>query len=96
MPDGAVRWPEVLPEPTEDDIEQAIRAGFLVCGTPDEVRGQLRAAAAIGCDQLSFGMPHGLDRELALETIRLVGDEVIPEFDTDPLHRSTRMRERAG
>ena len=96
VPEGAVRWPEVLPEPTEDDIEAAIEAGFLVCGTPDEVRQQLRAADAIGCDQLSFGMPHGLDRELALETIRLVGDEVIPEFDTDPVHRSTRMRERAG
>jgi hypothetical protein len=43
-------------------------------------------------DQLSFGMPFGKTREQAMSTIRLFGDEVIPAFDTDPVHRSTRMR----
>jgi hypothetical protein len=27
-----------------------------------------------------------------MQTITLFGDEVIPAFDTDPVHRSTRMR----
>ena len=39
-------------------------------------------------DQLSFGMPFGKTREQALSTLRLFGDEVIPAFDTDPVHRS--------
>jgi hypothetical protein len=27
-----------------------------------------------------------------VETLRLFGQEVIPKFDEDPVHRSTRMR----
>lgn len=92
VPPDAVRWPEVLPEPTLDDVEQAIAGGFLLCGTPSEVRDQVRSYQDIGCDQLVFGMPHGLSHDQALETIRLFGDEIIPAFDTDPVHRSTRMR----
>jgi hypothetical protein len=33
-----------------------------------------------------------MSHEDALETIRLFGEHVIPEFDRDPVHRSTRMR----
>ena len=34
--------------------------------------------------------------ETALEIIRVFGDQVIPKFDTDPVHRTTRFREAAG
>jgi alkanesulfonate monooxygenase SsuD/methylene tetrahydromethanopterin reductase-like flavin-dependent oxidoreductase (luciferase family) len=91
-PDGAARWPEHIPPPTRDDIDAAIATGALICGTPSEVRDQLRGWEALGMDQLSFGMPFGKTREQAMSTIRLFGDEVIPAFDLDPVHRSTRMR----
>jgi alkanesulfonate monooxygenase SsuD/methylene tetrahydromethanopterin reductase-like flavin-dependent oxidoreductase (luciferase family) len=92
VPAGAVVWPEVLPEITVDQVDEAIEQGLMICGTPSEVRAQIKRYADIGCDQLVFGMPHGLSHEEATETIRLFGDEVIPEFDTDPIHRSSRMR----
>ena len=100
VPEGMTAWPNVLPEPTMDDIEQRIEGGFLLCGDPDEVVEQVRRYEEVGCDQVAFGMPIGMRQEIAVETIRLFGQKVIPEFDKDPVHRSTRMRngefERAG
>ena len=81
-----------MPEPTLDDIEGRIEAGFLLCGDPDEVTEQVRRYEEVGCDQVAFGLPVGLPQDLAVETLRLFGQEVIPEFDGDPMHRSTRMR----
>ena len=91
-PEGVAVWPEPFPEPTLEDIEQRIELGFLLCGSPDEVIEQVKAYEAVGCDQVCFGMPIGMPMEVAVETIRLFGDKVIPEFDKDPVHRSTRMR----
>jgi len=31
-----------------------------------------------------------------METIRLLGEHVIPKLDTDPVHRTTRFREAAA
>jgi alkanesulfonate monooxygenase SsuD/methylene tetrahydromethanopterin reductase-like flavin-dependent oxidoreductase (luciferase family) len=95
-PEGFPKWPEVIPEPTLEDIEARIEAGFLLCGDPDEVLQQVRRYEEIGCDQVSFGFPLGMTHEHAMETIRLFGDHVIPKLDTDPVHRSTRFREAAG
>jgi alkanesulfonate monooxygenase SsuD/methylene tetrahydromethanopterin reductase-like flavin-dependent oxidoreductase (luciferase family) len=92
VPDGAVRWPDVLPAATSAQIDAGIDAGFMLCGTPGHIIDQLRQYESVGFDQLCFGMPNGMSYEQALSTIRLFGDEVIPEFDTDPVHRSTRMR----
>ena len=35
-------------------------------------------------------------QEETLETIRLMGEHVIPKIDTDPEHRTTRMRDAAA
>jgi hypothetical protein len=32
----------------------------------------------------------------SLEMVRLMGEHVIPKIDTDPVHRTTRMREEAA
>jgi alkanesulfonate monooxygenase SsuD/methylene tetrahydromethanopterin reductase-like flavin-dependent oxidoreductase (luciferase family) len=92
VPEGATAWPDVMPEPTLDDIEQRIEGGFLLCGDPDEVVEQVRRYQEVGCDQVAFGMPLAMPQELAVETLRLFGDEVIPKFDDDPVHSTTRMR----
>jgi hypothetical protein len=31
-----------------------------------------------------------------LETIRLFGEHIIPKLDTDPVHRTTRLRDAAA
>jgi hypothetical protein len=48
-----------------------------------------------GCDQISFGVS-GADLEASLETIRLLGEHVIPKIDTEPLHSTTRYRQAAA
>ncbi len=95
-PEGVPEWPTLMPEPSREMIDDQIKAGFFLCGDPDEVLQQTQAYQDIGCDQVAFGMPIQLPMEYALETIRLFGDHVIPKFDTDPKHRSTRFREAAG
>ena len=99
MPEGFKRWPEHIPEPTMDDIEQRIEAGFLLCGDPDEVTEQLRRYEEVGCDQVSFGMPLGMCQEQALESIRLFGERRDPEVRQGPgapQHPHAQRRVPAG
>ncbi len=90
--EGFPVWPEPSPEPTLEEIEFRISEGYLLCGDPDEVTEQVRRYQAVGCDQVAFGLPVGLPQPLAVETLRLFGQEVIPKFDQDSVHRSTHMR----
>ena len=92
-PEWVKLWPDCAPEPTMSDIESAIAEGRLLCGSPDEVVEQVERYQHVGADQLVFGMSKALPREVLLETLRLFGDEVLPKFDTDPVHRTTRHRE---
>ena len=63
-------------------------------GDPDEALAQCRRWEAAGADQLVFGIgPAPL--EDTLETIRLIGEHVIPKIDTDPVHRTSRQRAAA-
>jgi alkanesulfonate monooxygenase SsuD/methylene tetrahydromethanopterin reductase-like flavin-dependent oxidoreductase (luciferase family) len=92
MPD----WPTVLPEPTVEEIEERIRDGYILCGDPDEVVDQMKDVEGIGVDQIVFGLPIAMRIEDAIESIRLFGERVLPKFDQDPVHRSTRFREAAA
>jgi alkanesulfonate monooxygenase SsuD/methylene tetrahydromethanopterin reductase-like flavin-dependent oxidoreductase (luciferase family) len=67
----------------------------MLCGSPAEIVEQLRAYEATGVDQLAFGFPGDLEHEEAVETIRLFGEQVIPHFDKDPVHSTTRLRASA-
>jgi hypothetical protein len=52
--------------------------------------------ADIGCDQLVFGILASTQtQEVAKRTIELFGKYVIPQFDKDPVHSTTRYREAA-
>ena len=85
-------WPQVLPEVTLDDIERSIEDGTMICGDPDECVGQIQRYTDIGCDQLVFAFPLGLDIEDALSMIELFGREVIPRADPDPEFSTVRHR----
>ncbi|WP_236794696.1 LLM class flavin-dependent oxidoreductase [Amycolatopsis sp. GM8] len=92
-PDNVPRWPEVLPPLTPDDMPRVREAGRLI-GDPDHALAQARRWQAAGCDQLVFSTGWQ-PKEAILETIRLLGEHVIPKLDTDPVHRTTRFRRRA-
>ena len=93
----AVYWPDVPRGiQTEEELDWAIGEGYLLCGTPEEVCEQLAAYESVGTDQLVFAVPNeGFEHEEVLEMIELFGTKVIPEFDKDPVHRTTRMRQTA-
>ncbi|MEV6007521.1 LLM class flavin-dependent oxidoreductase [Streptomyces sp. NPDC051976] len=95
-PDGIPVWPELLPEYTEELIELLIAEELMICGNPDEVLAQCKRWEQAGADQLSFGLPIGISYEDTMNTIRLIGEHVIPVIDTDPVHRTTRFRQAAA
>ena len=50
----------------------------------------------VGCDQLVFGIPNeGFEHDEVFEMLELFGTKVIPEYDKEPVHRTTRMRATA-
>jgi alkanesulfonate monooxygenase SsuD/methylene tetrahydromethanopterin reductase-like flavin-dependent oxidoreductase (luciferase family) len=87
-------WPELIPDLTMEDINAMANSVGSLIGTPDRVLGQCKRWEASGADQLVLSV--GAARlEDTLETIRLMGEHVIPKIDTDPVHRTTRFREAA-
>jgi alkanesulfonate monooxygenase SsuD/methylene tetrahydromethanopterin reductase-like flavin-dependent oxidoreductase (luciferase family) len=95
--EGAPVWPDPpFSIPNEEVLDQLIAAGYMLCGTPDEVCEQVANYQSVGCDQLVFGFPpEGVTHEENLEMIELFGKIVIPEFDRDPVHSTTRFRQQA-
>jgi alkanesulfonate monooxygenase SsuD/methylene tetrahydromethanopterin reductase-like flavin-dependent oxidoreductase (luciferase family) len=94
---NAVLWPNApFQIPDEQTLDFLIEQGYLLCGNPDEVNEQIEKYQDVGCDQLVFGIPNeGFEHEEVLEMLELFGTKVIPNFDTDPVHSTTRYRETA-
>jgi alkanesulfonate monooxygenase SsuD/methylene tetrahydromethanopterin reductase-like flavin-dependent oxidoreductase (luciferase family) len=87
-------WPEVLPEPTREEMDVRIAKGLVAVGTPDECAKNVQRYADIGADQLTFGMLSStMPIEDCVQAIETFGRHVLPTFDTDPVHRTTRHRE---
>jgi alkanesulfonate monooxygenase SsuD/methylene tetrahydromethanopterin reductase-like flavin-dependent oxidoreductase (luciferase family) len=96
-PPWVPEWPAVIPDPTLEQIELGFQSGASVVGTPDDCAEALQKWADIGVDQLIMG-PSGsvYPHELLEKTVKLFGDEVIPRFDTDPEHSTSRFRREAA
>jgi alkanesulfonate monooxygenase SsuD/methylene tetrahydromethanopterin reductase-like flavin-dependent oxidoreductase (luciferase family) len=96
-PETVPDWPELIPEPTEEYIRDRIERGTIMIGDPDDCARGVQTYMDLGVDQIVTGpycQPFRT-REETLRTIRLFGQEVLPRFDTDPVHRTTRLREAA-
>jgi alkanesulfonate monooxygenase SsuD/methylene tetrahydromethanopterin reductase-like flavin-dependent oxidoreductase (luciferase family) len=96
-PAGFPEWPDVLPEATPAEIDARIAAGLVPYGTPEEVAAAIAPYEAAGVDQVVFGLlSSSMNRELALEVVETFGTHVLPQFDKDPVHRTTRQREASA
>jgi len=94
-PEGLPAWPEVIPDLTEEMLDGMIEAGAAQVGDPDVVLEQVKRWEAVGADQ--FMVLRGTKtHEECLETIRLMGEHIIPKIDTDPVHRTKRFRDAAS
>ncbi len=86
-------WPTEIPDPTLDAIEKGFQSGAAIVGTPDDCAAGIQKWENIGIDQLIMG-PSGstYPHEVLEQTITLFGDEVIPRFDKDDEHSTSRYR----
>ena len=94
-PKSVPYWPEVLPDYDAATFDAMASIGAVVCGTPDEALEQCRRWESSGADQLVFGAGTATVED-TLEMIELMGEHVIPKIDTDPVHRTSRMRDAAA
>jgi alkanesulfonate monooxygenase SsuD/methylene tetrahydromethanopterin reductase-like flavin-dependent oxidoreductase (luciferase family) len=94
-PDFVPFWPDQIPDYDAATIEGMAGIGGMVCGDPDDALKQCRRWEASGADQLIFGTGTATVED-TLEMIELMGRHVIPKIDTDPVHRTSRMRDSAA
>jgi alkanesulfonate monooxygenase SsuD/methylene tetrahydromethanopterin reductase-like flavin-dependent oxidoreductase (luciferase family) len=90
-------WPTEIPDPTLDAIEKGFQSGAAIVGTPDDCAAGLQKWVDVGVDQVIMG-PSGstYDHALLEHTVKLFGDEVIPRFDKDPEHSTSKYRAAAA
>ena len=71
-----------------------MQMGEWAIGDPDDCARAVQTWVDCGADQMCFGM---LSQETPIDVVigatEMFGREVLPRFDTDPVHRSTRLRE---
>jgi alkanesulfonate monooxygenase SsuD/methylene tetrahydromethanopterin reductase-like flavin-dependent oxidoreductase (luciferase family) len=87
-------WPATLPEPTLEQLKQAVDSGAVLIGSPEECEKACETWLSTGADQLAFGMlSTTMPVEVAIEAVEIFGSTIIPVFDKDPVHSTTRQRE---
>jgi alkanesulfonate monooxygenase SsuD/methylene tetrahydromethanopterin reductase-like flavin-dependent oxidoreductase (luciferase family) len=90
--DRVVKFPPSTPEVLKQRMEQG---GYQV-GGPDEVASVIERYAALGVDQMIYApLCHSVGQKDVLRSIETFGKRVLPRFDRDPTHRTTRLREAA-
>jgi alkanesulfonate monooxygenase SsuD/methylene tetrahydromethanopterin reductase-like flavin-dependent oxidoreductase (luciferase family) len=84
-----------VPEPTYDELAEAVASGRRSLGAPEDVAKSVERWQGAGADQLIFGMlDNTLPVEIAQESIEIFGRDIVPAFDKDPdVHSTTRQRE---
>ena len=93
-PAGIPVWPELIPEQTPQMIDGAIDKGLIAVGDPEEVTRAVQRFADTGADQLAFGMlSSAMPIEICEEAVATFGKHVLPQFDKDPVHSTTRQRQ---
>ena len=97
-PEHIPQWPEVLPGPRSGagrphDRSERQHGGRPRTTVPPPSSGY-RRSVAIRC---SWGPSSTLwPHELCAQSVELFGKQVIPEFDTDPEHSTSRYRREAA
>jgi alkanesulfonate monooxygenase SsuD/methylene tetrahydromethanopterin reductase-like flavin-dependent oxidoreductase (luciferase family) len=95
--DGQPKWPNVPPAVTAEQLAYAVKHKMIAVGTPDEAVECLKVYEDIGADQVAFGtFSTDCSLETATASFELFGKEVLPVFDKDPIHSTTRMRMAAS
>jgi alkanesulfonate monooxygenase SsuD/methylene tetrahydromethanopterin reductase-like flavin-dependent oxidoreductase (luciferase family) len=93
-PPGIPEWPQTIPDQTPEQINKSIESRSIAIGDPAEVTETIKRFEETGADQLSFGMlSSAMPIETCEEAVATFGKHVLPQFDKDPVHSTTRQRE---
>ncbi|HTD26209.1 MAG TPA: hypothetical protein VK649_04510, partial [Candidatus Elarobacter sp.] len=88
--------PIKVPPSTPEELKAGLAVGGRQIGAPEEIVRVIEMYEALGVDQLIYApLTLTLDQRYVLESIETFGTHVLPKFDTDPVHRTTRQREAA-
>jgi hypothetical protein len=91
---GIDKTPKLAPPIPLEQVNKAIEMGAIAVGTPEEAINTMQKYEAIGADQVSFGsLSDDTPFDAAVESVETFGKFVLPEFDKDPVHSTTRQRE---
>lgn len=79
---AAMRDPRLVPTTKLPRIEDAVKAGGFLAGTPAEIIAQLKAVekAYPGLERISCSLPLGTPLATALEQLERFAKEVMPAF----------------
>jgi alkanesulfonate monooxygenase SsuD/methylene tetrahydromethanopterin reductase-like flavin-dependent oxidoreductase (luciferase family) len=105
-----VRWLDSIPlpadidrasftveEPSLDELSESVDAGRHSVGTPEDLARAVDRWKHAGADQLIYGILNNtLPVDVAIESIETFGRDVIPAYDPDPEHSTTRQRVAQG
>ena len=93
-PEGFPVWPDLPPDPTMEELKAGANAAASCVGDPDEIARTIQKFIDIGADQLTFSSTVcDYDMDTLRESYETFGKHLIPKFDTDPVHSTTRQRE---
>ena len=85
-----------LPAPTAEELKNGLAGGGRQVGSPEEIIPVVKMYETIGVDQLIYSpLTMTMDQKYVLRSIETFGTQVLPIFDTDPVHTTTRLREAA-
>src|SRR4029079_13745312 len=85
-----------LPDPTPAELKAGLAGGGRQIGSPDEIAKVIQMYVDLGVDQLIYApLTLTLDQKHVLRSIETFGKHVLPHFDRDPVHSTTRQREAA-
>ena len=83
-----------LQPPTPEALKEGLKVGGRQIGAPEEIVEVIKMYEALGVDQLIYApLTLTLDQKYVLESIETFGKHVLPKFDKDPVHSTTRQRE---
>jgi len=79
-----MRDPRRAPTATLPRIEDAIKAGGVLCGTPEQIIEHLKAIEQRypGLDRVSVSLSVGVPKALCLEQLERFASEIMPAFQT--------------
>ncbi len=85
--------PVTVPAPSPEQFKARLQSGGALVGAPEEIIPVIKTWQGLGVDQLIFSpLTMAMDQKHVLRSVEAFGKHVIPKFDLDPQHSTTRQR----